>query len=135
MLLGLVLLVAGCGGGKGGSTTQAVHPSVGKLTVVLKGGGPSPKANANWPYTVTATNPSGKRVSGKITVEIVDPVGNAHAVTYRNTKRPVKGFPFHGKFHDSLTFPRESIGFPLIVRAKVTSSEGSGTANYSVTPK
>jgi hypothetical protein len=90
--------------------------------------------NAKWPYTVTATS-GGKQVSGKLTVQIVDPLGNAHAVTYDNTKKPVTNFAFHGTFHDYLQFPKSGIGFPLTVRAKVTSAQGKGTATYGVKTK
>jgi hypothetical protein len=133
-LLGLVLLAAGCGGGGGGKTSTAKRISA-KLRVFVKGQTPRPKANTNWRYGVKATNSAGKTVSGKLTVEIVDPLGNAHAVTYDNTKKPVKNFPFHGTFHDYLQFPKDAVGYPLTVRAKVTSARGSGTGSFGVKPK
>jgi hypothetical protein len=133
-LLGLVLLAAGCGGGGGGNTTSAAPPKP-KVTVVLTGLPAHPKAGVNIRYSVTATDSAGKRVPGKLTVQIVDPLGNAHAVTYDNTKRPIKNFPFHGTFHDYLQFPKDAVGYPLTVRAKVTSSQGNGTATFRATPK
>src|SRR6266536_616294 len=131
-LLGFVLLAAGCGGGRGKTTTSAAKPPAGKLKVVVKGPTAHPKVNAKWPYTVTAVDSAGTHVSGKLTVQIVDPIGNTHAVTYDNTKRPVTNFPFHGMFRDYLQFPKSAIGFPLTVRAKVTSAQGKGTGTYGV---
>jgi hypothetical protein len=129
-----MLLTAGCGGGGGGKTSTAKRMAA-KLTVTLKGPTHSPKANANWPYTVTVVDGAGKHVSGRLTVQIVDPLGTAHAVTYDNTKRPIANFPFHGTFRDYLQFPKSGAGFSLTVRAKVTSSQGKGTATYTVKPK
>lgn len=136
-LLGLVLLAAGCGGGGGKTTTSAAPPPppAGKLKVFVKGSTAHPKANAKWPYSVTATGSAGKTVGGKLTVQVVDPVGNAHTVTYDNTKKPVKNFPFHGVFRDYLQFPAQSIGFPLTVKATVKSAHGSGTGTFGVKPK
>jgi hypothetical protein len=134
-LLGLVLLAAGCGGGGGAGKTTSAAPPKPSVNVVLKGLPAHPKASVNLPYSVTATDSSGKRVSGKLTVQIVDPLGNAHAVTYDNTKRPIKNFPFHGAFHDYLAFPKDAVGYPLTVRAKVTSAQGDGTATFRATPK
>jgi hypothetical protein len=136
--LGLAVLAAGCGGGKAGNQATAVAPQpppTAKVTVAIKGATARPKANANWSYSVTARDSTGKKVSGKLTVQIVDPLGNAHAVTYDNTKKPVRNFPFHGTFHDFLQFPKDSIGFPLTVRAKVTSAQGKGTASFGVKPR
>ncbi len=137
-LLGFVLLAAGCGGG-GGKTTSAAPPSkppAGKLKVAVKGPTARPKAGtAKWPYTVTAISSSGAKVSGKLTVQLVDPLGTAHAVTYANTGKPVTNFPFHGFFHDYLQFPKSAIGYPLTVRAKVTSAQGKGTGTFGVKPK
>ena len=134
LLLGLVLLAAGCGGGGGGKTTPAAPPKR-SVNVAIKGLSAHEKASVNVPYSVTATDSAGKHVSGKLTVQIVDPLGNAHAVTYDNTKRPIKNFPFHGTFHDYLAFPKDAVGYPLTVRAKVASAQGNGTATFRVTPK
>lgn len=116
--------------------STAVAPQApGKLRVVLRGPTAHPKATAKWPYSVSALNSAGKKVSGKLTVQLVDPLGNAHSVTYANTGKPVKNFPFHGTFRDYLQFPKNSVGFPLTVRAKVTSPQGQGTATFGVKPR
>jgi len=130
-LLGLVLLAAGCGG-SGGKSTSAAAPS---LKVLVKGPTAHPRANAKWPYSVTASDSNGERVSGKLTVQIVDPIGNAHTVTYDNTKKPVKDFPFHGTFHDYLQFPKQALGFTLTVKATVKSTEGTAVGKLGVKPK
>lgn len=131
-----MLLAAGCGGGKEGGLSTAVAPQApGKLRVVLKGPTAHPKATAKWNYAVSALNSAGRKVPGKLTVQIVDPIGNAHAVTYDNTKRPVAKFPFHGTFRDYLQFPKSSVGFPLTVRARVTSPQGQGIGTFVVKPK
>jgi hypothetical protein len=137
LLLGLVLLAAGCGHGKEGnmSTAAAPQPPAGKVSVIIKGPTTHPKANARWPYSVTVRDSSGDLVSGKLTVQIVDPVGNAHTVTYDNTKKPVKNFPFRGTFRDYLEFPKQSIGFPLTVRVPVTTPKGNGLGTFGVKPR
>ena len=137
-LLGVVLFAAGCGGGKGGNQSTAAAPQPppsGKVSVVIKGPTARPKAGANWAYSVTALDSTGKRVSGELTVQIVDPLGRAHSVTYDNTKNPVMNFPFHGAFHDYLQFPKDAVGFPLTVRAKVASAQGKGTGTFGVKVK
>ena len=134
-LLGLVLLAAGCGGGGKSTSSSPSRPPAGKLKVVVKGQNPRPKTNTNWRYAVKATDSAGKSVSGKLTVQIVDPIGNAHSVTYDNTKKPVTNFPFKGTFHDYLQFPKSAVGYPLTVRAKVTSAQGKGTGTFGVKPK
>jgi hypothetical protein len=95
----------------------------------------TPKANARWPYRVLVTDTKGRRLDGKITVQIVDPLGQAHAVTYDNTKRPITGLKFSGDFRDYAEYPPDSRGFTLTFRVIAKTAKGTVTITYPVTPK
>jgi hypothetical protein len=79
----------------------------------------TPKTNAKWTYTVRATSPAGRPIPAAITVQILDPFGGAHAVTYANTKKPIVRRPFDGVFRDFIQFPSDSKGFQVTVRFTV----------------
>src|SRR5581483_682893 len=88
------------------------------LVVSLSAPGHTPAANAKWFYTVKATV-AGKPVRAKLTVQIVDPFGGVHPVTYASTKRPLVNWPFKGRFRDYVQFPAESAGLKVTVRITV----------------
>ncbi len=121
VILVLTLLAAGCGGGKNGTTGTTARPT---LKVSISASTHRPKVNAKWRYEVKAPGP------GKLTVQIVDPIGGVHPVLYDGTKRNVTGFPFHGAFRDYLEFPPDSRGYRLTVRATVKTAKGQGAAGY-----
>jgi len=83
-----------------------------------------PRVNAKWHYEVKAAG------HGKLTVQIVDPIGGVHPVQYDDTKRNVTNFPFRGTFRDYLEFPPDSRGYRLTVRATVKTATGQGVAAY-----
>jgi hypothetical protein len=80
-------------------------------------------------------NRGGRLIPGRITVQIVDPLGNAHPATYDNTKRPLTNFRFPGVFRDYLQFPSDSRNVTLTVRIAVKTSKGQVTITYPVTPR
>jgi hypothetical protein len=79
----------------------------------------TPKTNAKWTYTVRATSPAGRPIPAAITVQILDPFGGAHAVTYANTKKAIVRRPFDGIFRDFIQFPSDAKGFKVTVRFTV----------------
>jgi hypothetical protein len=120
-ILVLTLLAAGCGGGKSSTTATTARPA---LKVSIGAATHHPKVNSRWGYEVKAPG------RGKLTVQIVDPIGGVHPVQYDGTKRNVTGFPFHGVFRDYLEFPPDSRGYRLTVRATVKTAKGQGAAGY-----
>ena len=57
----------------------------------------TPKAGARWRYRVVATDQRHRKLAGRITVQIVDPLGRAHPVQYGNTKRNITRMPFRAR--------------------------------------
>jgi hypothetical protein len=94
-----------------------------------------PKVNARWSYRVRVTDTRGRKLAGKITVQIVDPLGQAHAVTYDDTKRNIAGMKFSGDFRDYLEFPSDSSGYTLTFRVIAKTAKGKVEITYPVTPK
>ena len=94
-----------------------------------------PKANAKWRYRVVVTDANGKRLAGKITVQIVDPLGQAHSVDYDDTKKPITNMAFDGVFRDYAEFPPDARGFTLTFRVIAKTDKGKVTITYPVTPR
>ncbi len=109
-VLGAVLLLSGCGGSSTTTTTKPPPPppppgppppatvTAGHVKAALYAPTRTPKANAKWHYRVVVTDTKGRKLTGKITVEIVDPLGQAHAATYDDTTKPITNMPFRGEF-------------------------------------
>jgi hypothetical protein len=145
-VLGAVIVASGCGGSGTTTTTKPPPPprpgppppatvTAGSVKATLYPGVKNPKANAKWRYRVLVTDTKGKKLGGKITVQIVDPLGQPHAVTYDNTKRVIKNFPFAGEFRDYVEFPSDARGFTLTFRVTAKTAKGTVTISYPVTPK
>jgi hypothetical protein len=94
-----------------------------------------PKANARWNYRVVVKDTKGRKLGGKITVQIVDPLGRAHAATYDDTTKPIKDLAFAGQFRDYVEWPADARGFTLTFRVVAKTPKGSVTVTYPVTPK
>jgi hypothetical protein len=147
-VLGAVFLVSGCGGSSSTTTTQPPPPpppppgppppstvTSGQVKATLFAPTRTPKINAKWRYRVRVTDTRGRRLPGKITVQIVDPLGQAHAVTYDNTTKPIRNMAFGGEFRDYAEFPADARGFTLTFRVLVRTAKGTATIMYPVTPK
>jgi hypothetical protein len=147
-VLGAVLLVAGCGGSGSKPPTPPPTPpptqtgpappataKAGDVKATMIAPGHTVKVNAYWRYRVKVTDRAGHPLSGKITVQIVDPLGRPHPATYDNTNKPITRFPFRGSFHDYLQFPASGRGFQLTIRVIVKTAKGAVTLSYPVTPK
>jgi hypothetical protein len=144
-VLGAVLVVSGCGGSKATTTSKPPPPppgppppatvTAGKVKATFVAPTRAPKVNAKWIYHVRVTDLQGHSLSGKITVQIVDPLGQAHAVDYDDTKKPITNMRFNGAFHDDAEFPPDSRGFTLTFRVIAKTAKGTVTITYPVTPK
>jgi hypothetical protein len=94
----------------------------------------TPKVNVHWPYSVGLTR-DGKPAAGRITAQIVDPVGGVHPVQFgRNTKN-VTNWRFIGVFRDYVIWPPSSRGVPLRFRVTVTATGFRKVLSYTVTPR
>lgn len=143
-VLGTVLLAAGCGG-SGTKTTPKPPPpppppppttaTTGGARATLLAPTHSPKINAKWRYAVRLTDRRRRPLAGKITVQIVDPLGTAHAVQYDETKQNIVNRPFKGVFRDYAQFPPDARGFRLTFRVRVRTAKGRVQITYPVTPR
>jgi hypothetical protein len=107
---------------------------VATLHVALSAPGHTPKVNVHWNYTVRATV-AGKLVRGRITAEIVDPIGGHHPVEFGLSTRKIASFPFDGVFRDFIIWPRESRGVPLTLRITVVTAHARRVVSYRVVPR
>ena len=137
--LALILVVgvaAGCGGGKEAATTAAVtrpRPAAFRLTLAAPTHTP-PAGKAKWWYVVRATA-AGKPVRGKLTVEVVDPLGTAHVAEVGTTTRKLRGYPFSGRYRDFAQWPPAARGYRLTFRVIVAARGESRTVDYWVRPR
>jgi hypothetical protein len=104
------------------------------LKVTLTAPGHSPRIGQRWFYSVRATA-GGKPAAGKITAQIVDPLGGTHPVNYGTTKKPLVNRPFVGVFRDFVLWPGDSRGIPLRFRVTVVGAGGKKVIDYPVTPR
>jgi hypothetical protein len=103
---------------------------------VLKAPATDPMVNVRWWYTVRATNPRGKPIQARITVQIVDPIGQVHPVEFSWSKtKTITNWPFKGSFRDGIKFPPESRGFTLTIRYIVKAKIGEKTYKRVLTRK
>jgi hypothetical protein len=96
--------------------------------------GKSDTVGPKWWYTVRATE-AGKLVHGKLTIQIVDPLGTVHAVQVGETTKPITNLPFPGVYRDYMIFPPESRGVPLRIRVTVVAGTQRRRLVYLVTPR
>jgi len=76
----------------------------------------------------------GKPVSGRLTAQIVDPIGGVHLVQFGSTTRNIKNYPIKGVFRDYIIWPRSSDGIPLTLRFQINAGGRTTTLKYHVTP-
>jgi hypothetical protein len=146
--LGSIMLVAGCGGSKSRRTEPAPPSPVRQPTTRAStevAGGPvkaklqarthAPKVGARWRYRVVVRDARRRPLAGRITVQIVDPLGRPHPVQYDDTKRNITRMPFRGTFSDFAQFPADARGYRLTLRVRVSTAKGNATLSYAVTPR
>lgn len=83
-----------------------------------------PKAGAPWPITIRAVGPDGRPLRAEVRYQYL--FGGA-VVARRSHYR------FRGVFHDTFTWPAQSLGVPLTFRAIVTTPLGTRNLDYKVT--
>ena len=83
-----------------------------------------PKAEKPWRITITARSHSGKKLSGRVQYEFL----HGGQVVSRQSNYTFK----NGVFHDTLTWPKRSIGIKLTFRAVVTTKPGVVRLSYDV---
>jgi hypothetical protein len=103
-----------------------VAASAGGMRASLHGQGHAPTAGKLWHYSVLATDPGGRALSGKVDTEFVfsgQVVGRESPPTHPLT---------NGRLDDKVTFPAQSVGIPLTFRVVVHTSAGTVTLNWPV---
>lgn len=93
----------------------------------------TPKVKVRWSYSVRVTR-AGAPVAGRITVQIVDPLGGVHPVKFGLTTTDITRRPFKGVFRDFVIWPGSSRGVPLTFRVIVATAYGRRVIRYRVTP-
>jgi hypothetical protein len=104
------------------------------VKVTLTAAGHTPKVGTRWPYSVHATV-NGHPAKGRLTAQVVDPLGTAHPVQYGTTTKFVTNWPFTGTFHDFLIWPKASRGVPVTFRMTVRVGKTKRVLKYAVTPR
>jgi hypothetical protein len=95
--------------------------------------GPSQNVGPHWRYTVKVTR-AGKPVAARLTIQIVDPIGGAHAVDIGPSTKPITNLPIRGVYRDYMIFPPESRGVPLTIRVTAVAGGMRRVLTYVVTP-
>jgi hypothetical protein len=103
------------------------------VKATLTAPGHTPKINTKWHYTLRVTA-GGRPVSARITAQIVDPIGGAHAVNLGSTKKPITNYPIRGVFRDYIIWPADSRDIPLTLRFLIRSGGQKTTLKYRVVP-
>ena len=107
---------------------------VAPIHVTVQAATHTPRINTHWTYTVRATRDD-KPAPGKITVQIVDPIGGVHPVEFGANTKKVTKVPIRGTFRDYMIFPASARGIPLKIRVTVVVGTGRSVVNYAVTPR
>jgi hypothetical protein len=95
------------------------------VNAAIVGENHDPTVNRPWRYTVTATDPQGRPLSG---AETTNYTFNGAVV---GTEKP-ENVKFTGVYRDTIEFPPASVGYPLSVQAVVHASQGTATAEWPV---
>jgi hypothetical protein len=104
------------------------------LKVVVSAPGRTPAINTHWNYTVRATQ-NGKPAAGRLTEQIVDPIGGKHPVEFGKSTKPITNWPIKGVFRDFIIWPASSRGVPLKFRVIVVVGKTRRVLDYAVTPR
>src|SRR5262245_42118639 len=96
--------------------------------------GQSDTVGPKWYYVVRVTR-AGKPGRALLTMQIVDPLGTAHAVEVGPTTTPITRRPIPGRYRDYVIFPPESRGIPLKIRITVAADGVKRVLTYPVIPR
>lgn len=104
------------------------------VKVAVAAPGHTPRINTHWNYVVRATR-DGRPVAGRLTEQIVDPIGGTHPVQFGTSTRNITNRPFAGVFKDFIVWPASSRGIPLRLRVIVRVGTARTVVDYRVTPR
>ncbi len=110
----------------------ALTPQV--VRVTLTAPTHEPKVGVRWHYVVQASS-GGKPAAGRVTVQIVDPIGGVHPVAFDKSTKTVTNWPFKGAFQDWVIWPGESRGLPLTFRVIVRVGSVKRVLDYRITSR
>jgi hypothetical protein len=134
----LALVAAGCGGGKHVAKTTphpraAIRPAVFRAS--LSAPTHRPRVGPRWWYVVHAVDLLGRPLRARLTVQVVDPLGTAHAAQVGTTTKKLLNFPFTARYRDFVQWPAASRSFRLTFRAIVNARGSSRTLTYWIRPR
>lgn len=104
------------------------------LKVAVTAPGHTPRVNTHWNYTVRIAL-GGKPAAGKLSEQIVDPIGGKHPVDFGTSTKPITKWPVKGVFRDFIVWPGSSRGIPLTFRVVVVVGKARRVVDYMVTPR
>ncbi len=126
VLLSLTVVLTGCGGSsKPKRPSSTPHPAPPAVQATLTAPTHTPKANAAWRYAIRVRDARGRPLAATAAIQFLfggQVVGRDTPPTHR----------FVGDWRDTIRWPRRSVGFPLVFRAVVTTSEGTRHLDYPV---
>jgi hypothetical protein len=137
LLVGLALVATGCGGSGAAQRAPTPPPPRPKpsFRVLISAPTHAPRANVKWWYAVRLSDASGMGLRGRLTMEVIDPLGSSHPVDFGPTTRKIVNWPIRGRFRDYAIWPASSRGYRLTLRATVRAKGATATASYAVVPR
>lgn len=138
MLFLAALAVAGCGAKKHAESTSIAAPqpptSPG-FHVTLTAPTHTPRVGPKWWYVVRARDRNGRPVAGRLTVQVIDPLGTAHPAEVGTSRRKLVDYPFPGRYRDFAQWPAASRGYRLVFRVTVSAKGARRSVSYWVRPR
>ena len=138
VLLACALSATGCGARKHAQTAPAPaapRPAAAGFQLSLSASTHTPRVGPKWWYVIRATRAGGRSVTGRLTVEVVDPLGTAHPAQVGTSTRELVNYPFTGRYRDFAQWPVASRGYRLVFRVTVAAGGGQQTVRYWVRPR
>jgi hypothetical protein len=133
VLLACALSAAGCGARKHSQTAPA--PAAARFQLALSVPTHTPRVGPKWWYVIRATGAGGRLVKGRLTFEVVDPLGTAHPAEVGTSTRQLVNYPFTGRYRDFAQWPAASRGYRLVFRVTVAAGSAEQTVRYWVRPR
>ena len=133
------LAAAGCGSKKQAETTARAAPrltATAHFRVTVSAPTHTPRVGPKWWYVVSARDTRGRAVAGRLTAQVIDPLGTAHPVEVGVSRRKLVDYPFSGLYRDFAQWPASSRGYRLVFRVTVVANGGARrSASYWVRPR
>ncbi len=132
----LIAIATACGGktsAKPSTTAPTTTASKPAFKATLTATSHHPVVNKNWFITVTVTDLSGKPIPATLHMQVLAgglPVGQVDAK--KNGKGKGKVYHFVGRHHESITWPQESVGYPLTLEAIVTAKGKTEKLHWTI---